>query len=134
MDTTRISDADRQRTAERLHAAVGEGRLDLTAYDDRVRLAYGAVTRADLDRVTADLPAAVVLTKTPAAPAPRWSAEWRSWFGVSLILISIWAATSLAAGHPIFFWPVFPVGIWAAAIVAQTVTGRPAHGGCATRR
>ena len=130
MDTTRISDADRQRTAERLHAAVGEGRLDLTAYDDRVRLAYGAVTRADLDRVTTDLP---VPAKRPAA-APRWGEEWRSWFGVSLILISIWAATSLAAGHPIFFWPVFPVGIWAAAIVAQTVTGRPAHGGCATRR
>lgn len=67
MDRTehlRAADADRQATADRLRAAAGEGRLDLHEYDQRLRLAYAATSYADLDRLTADLPA-------PPPPARR---------------------------------------------------------------
>jgi len=51
----RISDADRHGVAEVLRKAAGEGRLDLDELDERLELAYGAKTYADLVPITADL-------------------------------------------------------------------------------
>jgi Domain of unknown function (DUF1707)/Domain of unknown function (DUF4234) len=52
----RVSDAERQAAAERLGAAMADGRLDPIEYDERIALAYAAVTYGDLDRLFADLP------------------------------------------------------------------------------
>lgn len=51
----RISDADRQKVAEVLRDAAGEGRIDLEELDERLELAFGAKTYADLVPITADL-------------------------------------------------------------------------------
>lgn len=53
----RVSDAERARVVERLTEAVGEGRLTLADFDDRVGAVLAAVTDTDLERHTADLPA-----------------------------------------------------------------------------
>jgi hypothetical protein len=53
----RVSDAERQAAADRLRAAMTDGRLDLLEYDDRIARAYGAVTYGDLDELFTDLPA-----------------------------------------------------------------------------
>src|SRR5436189_102595 len=47
----------------RLRSGAGEGRLDHDELERRVHAAYTARTRAELERVTADLP--------PPPPAPR---------------------------------------------------------------
>ena len=47
-DNLRASDADRQRVAEQLKAALDEGRLALDEYDDRLQQVYTAKTYADL--------------------------------------------------------------------------------------
>ena len=66
----RISDGDRQRVAEVLREAAGEGRIDLDELDERLELTWGAKTYADLVPITVDL-------HLPAqghperAPAPR---------------------------------------------------------------
>jgi hypothetical protein len=52
----RVSDAERQAAAERLGAAMADGRLDPIEYDERIALAYAAVTYGDLDRLFVDLP------------------------------------------------------------------------------
>jgi hypothetical protein len=52
----RLSDADRERVVERLHAAVGEGRLTLTEFEERVDGVLAARTHADLAPFTAGLP------------------------------------------------------------------------------
>ena len=52
----RVSDVERQAAAERLGAALADGRLDVTEYDERIALAYGAVTYGDLEQLFADLP------------------------------------------------------------------------------
>ncbi|MCZ2858033.1 DUF1707 SHOCT-like domain-containing protein [Blastococcus sp. VKM Ac-2987] len=52
----RVSDAEREAVVAQLQAAVGEGRLDLSEFGERAEAAYAAVTRADLDRLVADLP------------------------------------------------------------------------------
>jgi hypothetical protein len=52
----RISDADREKVAEVLRGAAGEGRLDLEELDERLSATYAARTYADLVPITADLP------------------------------------------------------------------------------
>jgi hypothetical protein len=54
----RASDAEREAVAERLGAAVGEGRLTLSEFSERVGQAHAARTRAELEPLTADLPVA----------------------------------------------------------------------------
>lgn len=56
--TVRISDDDRQRMVEVLRSHCTDGRLTLDEFSDRVGLAFEAKTRADLELVIADLPAA----------------------------------------------------------------------------
>ena len=51
----RASDADRERTADRLRHAAGEGRLDVHELDERLDLAYAARTGSELAALTADV-------------------------------------------------------------------------------
>src|SRR5690348_94593 len=59
-DRLRAADEDRQWVAERLRAALDQGRLRLAEYDDRLRLAYQAQTYAELNLLLDDLPPAIV--------------------------------------------------------------------------
>lgn len=125
----RASDADRSVVAQRLQVAVDEGRLTLTDYDERLQQTYAARTYGELERVTADLPApAAAVPAVRAAAAPpvrrRQADEWRSWAGTAIVLITIWGITSVASGGALFFWPMFPIGIWGAVLLAQLVSGR----------
>lgn len=70
----RISDNDRQKVAEVLREAAGEGRIDLEELDERLELTFAAKTYGDLVPITADLhlPAHPAVPPRPArAPAPR---------------------------------------------------------------
>jgi hypothetical protein len=72
----RTSDGERQQVVDRIHHAVGEGRLDLDEAETRVAAAYAARHRSDLPPLLADLPhddAAV-----PGGIAPTWAAVWTS--------------------------------------------------------
>ncbi len=51
----RVSHADRERVAELLRVAAGEGRLDLDELEERLDLTWGAKTYADLVPITLDL-------------------------------------------------------------------------------
>lgn len=53
----RVADSDRELAAERLRAAVADGRLELAELDERLEAAYTAKTAGELDRITVDLPA-----------------------------------------------------------------------------
>ena len=123
----RASDADREHVAERLRGALDEGRLNLAEYDDRLRQAYGATTMGELAPLTADLPAptreAAEREEGEVARKEKTVREWRSWAGVSFLLVAIWVVTSIASGGPIFFWPIIPMGIWAAVNVADMIGG-----------
>ncbi len=61
----RIADADREVVAARLREAMAEGRLDLEETEERLTAVYAARTVADLDVLTADLPA---ITETDPPP------------------------------------------------------------------
>ena len=53
----RIGDRERREIDDRLRAALDDGMLTLTEYDERVALCWAARTRSDLDALVADLPA-----------------------------------------------------------------------------
>jgi hypothetical protein len=113
MSELRASDADRERTAERLRTAAGEGRLSADELEERLERALSARTESELEPLTADLPA-------PRRPGPRssrrrWDREHvRAYVGISVMLVAIWALTG--AGY---FWPVWPMLGWGVGLLAD---------------
>lgn len=69
----RAGDADRDRVAQVLRDAAGDGRLTLEELDERLDAVYAAKTYADLEPLTRDLPA----TGAGTAPAHLGGADWR---------------------------------------------------------
>jgi hypothetical protein len=124
------------------------GRLTVEEYDERLARAYAAKTYGELDELTTDLPtttparapepvrrddAATAPACTPAAGPWAWGGgwghgwgndhAWRSWASTALIVLSIWAVTSLASWELLYFWPIWVIGPWGAILLAQSVTG-----------
>jgi hypothetical protein len=84
MDDVRASDSEREAAVSRLGTAAGEGRLTLEEFGERIDRAHTAATRAELDGLLADLPAA-------ATPAAAGRTHWQvspiggmSWRGGTL--------------------------------------------------
>lgn len=67
----RISDADRQRVADVLRDAAGDGRLDLDELEERLELTWQAKTYGELVPITLDLQATGPVAPPTAAPARR---------------------------------------------------------------
>ena len=67
----RISDADRQRVADVLRDAAGEGRIDLDELEERLELTWAAKTYAELVPITLDLQAPGIGGQPAGAPAHR---------------------------------------------------------------
>jgi hypothetical protein len=119
----RASDADRERTAERLRTATAEGRLSPEELEERLEAAFGARTGAELSELVRDLP-------EPPAPEParRRSGPVRphgrqAFLAASILLVAIWALSG--AGY---FWPIWPILGWGVFVVG------PAPFGCGRRR
>jgi hypothetical protein len=64
----RISDADRERAAQRLHQALAEGRITMTELEERLAVVYAARYGADLVPPLADLPGDPLDVTAPAPP------------------------------------------------------------------
>jgi hypothetical protein len=132
----RAADADRAAVATVLGQHMSAGRLTVDEYDDRLTRVYGAKTYGELAAITADLPGTAPAPRPAEQPATTtgsdvavhgWAADphsWRSWMATSLIVLVIWAATSLASWQFLYFWPVWVIGPWGAVLLAQTITGR----------
>src|SRR5215212_2731494 len=105
----RASDADRERVAATLREHYGDGRLDDEDLSERIEAAYRGRTMAELEALTADLPA------PPGPPRPRRRSaletsvriHFTTYLLVNLMLIAIWAA---AGGG--YFWPIWPILGW----------------------
>ena len=106
------SDADRERVAERLRTAAGEGRLSADELEGRLEAAFSARTEAELEPIVADLPEPV-----QERPRPRPHRRRRPDFGpfvfVSLMFVGIWALSGMG-----YFWPIWPIAGWGISFVA----------------
>jgi hypothetical protein len=135
----RAADADRAAVATILGQHMSAGRLTVDEYDERLAQVYAAKTYGELDQLTADLPAVSAPRPAPQPAAPHattdpatvaahggWGADphsWRAWLTTSLIVLTIWAVTSLASWEFQYFWPVWVIGPWGAILLVQTLTG-----------
>lgn len=66
----RISDADRERAAQRLHQALAEGRITLSELEERLDMVYAARYESDLRPPFADLPDPDAFVGRPALAVP----------------------------------------------------------------
>jgi hypothetical protein len=133
----RISNADRDKAIAQLQAALDEGRIDLSEFDERAKTAYEAKTNAELDLIFDDLPGGrpkvgeVVPAEPAAAPdAPRSGGlgkrlrrlpALRGLVTVGVITTGVWAASSVASGEWGYFWPIWPILGLGIATVLQLV-------------
>ncbi|MFF5259737.1 DUF1707 domain-containing protein [Actinomadura viridis] len=132
----RASDSDRDATIERLGDALAEGALDTTEYNSRLERAATATTLAQLHPLTADLPPSpTALARQEAARKAAqdhadqraWLNEWGYWAGGAAIMTAIWAVNCLRAGEWDYYWPLAPLGIWAAILLSYALWPERKH-------
>ena len=143
----RASDRERQTVADQLNVAVGEGRLTLSEFTERVGAAYAAPTRGDLEVLVRDLPAArSVATTAPVAPpepAPleimvgaikkrgRWRLQPATALGVAIGPMKLDLRDADLAAHEVTLSVRTVVGaikVWVPRGVRVVVEGRTAVG------
>ncbi|MFG2089837.1 MULTISPECIES: DUF1707 domain-containing protein [unclassified Spirillospora] len=84
----RAGDADRERVAQVLRDAAGDGRLTLAELDERLDAVYAAKTYGELEPITRDLPApGASPPPAPLSGAPDWrplegAPTWKSGIGI----------------------------------------------------
>ncbi|MFI7448355.1 DUF1707 domain-containing protein [Nonomuraea sp. NPDC049714] len=125
----RASDGDRESAARRLRLAVEDGSLDFTEFDDRLGLAFQAVTRRELDHLTADLPPAAPAATGMVAPlpaaVPRWlRLGWAVWGAAAAIGVVSWVVASVQAACPLEFWPKDLLGPGLVLLIVTVVAAR----------
>ncbi|SDU89159.1 DUF1707 SHOCT-like domain-containing protein [Jiangella alkaliphila] len=124
----RASDADRDRVAEILRDAHGEGRLSQDELLIRVDGTYTAKTYQDLDRLIADLPVrrqpAGLIPRPLSAPRPVPKRTGRRvarrllngawWFyGICVAInLLVWLLVLIGSGDAQYFWPIWVAGPW----------------------
>lgn len=125
----RAADADRAAVAEVLGEAMRAGRLTVEEYDERLAAAYAARTHGELAVLTTDLPAPQPTPRPVSVPTASDSCEqnlrnaWRGWLTVTLIVWTIYLASSLSSGWQ-YPWPIWVMGPWGAVLLARTLTSR----------
>jgi len=102
----RIADADREQLVDELREHAVAGRLTSEELEERIGKAYGATTRADLERLKADLPVSstsvrLALSKRKGQLQRRLMQEAGGSVGLWVICVGIW----LADGASGSFWP-----------------------------
>ncbi|MER7953771.1 DUF1707 domain-containing protein [Streptomyces sp. NPDC096030] len=125
----RVSDADRDRALGILAAALAEGRLDAPEHTSRVQAALRARTSDDLGALTADLPAPIpTRAEKDRKDMAEWLAEWRYWLGGLVIMSAVWGVRCVQKGELTYYWPVAPLGVWAAVLLAIAIWPRSDDG------
>lgn len=121
-DAIRVSDAERDSVVAALSDHHAAGRLNLSELQERVEAAYRSVTRADVHRVLADLPAPRS-APTPALAIDSWSCAswggaWAPWLVTGVICLTVWVLTSIGSGEAEYFWPMWVIGPWGLVMAA----------------
>ena len=134
----RAGDEDRDQTISRLREAFAEGRLTNEEFDQRMAQANGAKTYGELAELVKDLPdeapRAAVPAPVPPAPATDVASPddnhnvrngWMAWLGVSVMVNVIYFPTWITSGgSPGYYWPIWVMGPWGAAMLIATLTKR----------
>ncbi|MFJ8077239.1 DUF1707 domain-containing protein [Streptomyces sp. NPDC096176] len=123
----RVSDHDRDDVLAVLAAALAEGRIDRHEHETRSQRALRARTTDELAVLTADLPApSPTKAEQDRKDLKEWLAEWRYWLGGAVIMSGIWGVRCAQKGELTTYWPLAPLGVWAAVLIAVAIWPRDA--------
>ena len=107
----RAGDADRTFATRLVEQARLDGRLTMAEADERAARAAGARTLGELLPLVGDL-----MAMSATAPYGRQDRGRRfirggamGWVGLALLFNAIWIMTSITAGHPTYYWPMWPL-------------------------
>jgi hypothetical protein len=103
------------------------GALAAEEREQRLSCAWAARSISELAALTGDLPGpglADVAQARRDSDVGEWMTEWRWWFGAAIIMSALWGIQAIRSA-PGFFWPLVPLGIWAAILIAVAVWPRP---------
>ncbi len=123
----RASDDDRERANAALGDAYARGALDAVEHEERISLVWEARHVGELEALTRDLPgpgADEVARARRDSDLREWLQEWRWWLGGAVVMSAIWGVEAVRSG-PDFYWPLIPLGIWAAILVAEAIWPAP---------
>ena len=131
----RAGDEDRDRTITLIREAYAEGRLDNDEFTTRMTAAQQSRTYGELAALVRDLPVeppTPVMAPAPASTVAVPQAEdehnlrkgWAAWAGVSVLVNVIWLGTWITEGSPTYYWPIWVMGPWGAAMLIGTLTRR----------
>ena len=123
----RASDAEREAALSELRAHAAEGRLSVEDLDERAAAVLAARTRGDLEALAADLPRAP-RRRDPARERREFAEHLRSYLGVMVLLVAIWALTGAD-----YFWPVWPMLGWGIGVLSHASAVRAGSGGRRSR-
>lgn len=117
-----MNDDDRDTAMNRLRDAVGRGQLDLTEFVRRSDEVVRATSADDLSAAVVNLP--LDPAARDAAERREYWGEWRWWLAGAIVLTAVWGFQGLGDGDFGRFWPVVPLGIWAAVLLALPLLPR----------
>ncbi|WP_052413568.1 DUF1707 domain-containing protein [Streptomyces glaucescens] len=125
MPAVRVSDRDRDRALGVLAEALAEGRIDAQEQAHRTAGVLAARTAGELAALTADLPAPVPgRAERNRRDLEQWLAEWRYWLGGAVVMSAAWGVRCVHKGELTYYWPIAPLGIWAAVLIAVAIWPR----------
>jgi hypothetical protein len=130
-DHIRISDADRDRVADKLRDHFAEGRLSREELDERVAATLSAKTAGDLRAIMADLPASGIVPSREQQPAPPWQGmpvTFRYRRGprlLPLVALAVIAAVLIPSAGGVFLaFAKFVLVFWLVACLAGLILAR----------
>ncbi|GLW05613.1 hypothetical protein Misp01_07430 [Microtetraspora sp. NBRC 13810] len=134
----RASDGDRERVAAELREHCADGRLTIDEFHERLDQVFRSKTHAELQLLTADLPAtdlrAVAERAQTAAEVEKKPARnelrdgWRTWAFASGINWMIWVAASLNSDGFVYPWPFWVMIPWGLVLLVMVGKSRGSKG------
>ncbi|MGV9797754.1 DUF1707 domain-containing protein [Mycobacterium sp. NPDC003449] len=125
VESTRIGDHERQKTANDLGQALTQGYLTMTEYEHRLMSAFQAQTAGELRALLTDLPVAA-LRRTDRREAhlraARLSVRIHTgvYLAAAVLMLGIWLAVGLGGGGW-YFWPVWPIMGWGIGVASHAI-------------
>lgn len=117
-----MTDHAKEAAMSKLQAAVQQGRLDLEEFERRSDDVVRASTSSELSDAISDLPPDP--EERDAAERRTYWGEWRWWLAGVVVLTAVWGFRGLGDGDLGRYWPVVPLGIWAAVLLALPLLPR----------
>jgi hypothetical protein len=105
----RASDAERERTADRLRESHAEGRLDMTEFQERLERCYNAKTVGQLGELVRDLPRQAEQDQQRSPGAWRWRLAP---LAPILIVVIVLSAATGHDHHVFWLWIPLAFLVW----------------------